>query len=114
MKTYLISRGEYSDYCISYVLRAEELSEEELKSYNLEATRRHSLWHDGIMGKIASYLGITKKSSNYDYIEAVGYEKSHEATEALGFSVPPDFLMEVLKEHGIVDVDYKEYNLDDL
>ena len=114
MKTYLISSGEYSDYGVYCILQVDALSEEELRSYNLEATRRRSLRHNEYMEKIADYLSIPREPSNYDYIQVVGYKTFNEATEALGYSPSPDFLMEVLKEHGIVDIDFEEYNLDDL
>ena len=116
MAIYLITEGEYSDYGVDYIVRAKDMSEGDLRKYQLEAVKRKSLYHDGRMEKIANYLGIPERRSNWDYRQAVGHEKFEEAQEVLGYGVfdCPDFLGDILKENGIEVLEYTEYNLDDL
>lgn len=115
MKTYIISSGEHSDYSVSHVVRAGDMSRDDLREYQLEATRRNSLYHDKRMEKIADYLGVPQRRNNFEYRQVVGHKKFEEAIKALfGGWDYPDSLSDILRENGVEVLEYTEYNLDDL
>jgi hypothetical protein len=121
MKTYVISSGSYSDYNISYVIQSDtDIPQARFRTYYLESIKRSADFEELQLGKLRKFLNNPQlKSTNY--FTLYGYDKVKvsygnwmEFCKEAGMAENPhNWLETILKENGIIVLDYEEYNTDD-
>jgi hypothetical protein len=124
MFTYVISSGSYSDYGISYIVQSEkEISDEKFREYYLESIKRSSDFEDEQLNKLRKYMNdaaieSTSWFNGRNILKGkdwkVEFDKWEELCKEAGIvRNPRNWYEEILKENGVLILDYKDFNTDD-